>query len=155
MKIIPEYSRYAADEFGQVFDCKRNRYLKQSSPSNHNVYMYVSVMGEDGFHHRVGVHILICLAFHGPKPSWSSVVRHIDGDSKNNTPNNLRWGTEKENREDRLRHGTYGWKLTKEDVEEIRRLYSTGRCTYRELSIAFKIHVLTVGSIIRRESWVQ
>jgi hypothetical protein len=39
---------------------------------------------------------LVCEAFHGPaKPK--EVCIHIDEDSRNNRPENLKWGTQKEN----------------------------------------------------------
>lgn len=42
------------------------------------------------------VHRLICEAFHGtPKPG--QVCMHLDENSKNNSPTNLAWGTQKEN----------------------------------------------------------
>lgn len=43
------------------------------------------------------VHQLICEAFHGAKPFEKAVVIHIDEDAHNNRPENLRWGTQKEN----------------------------------------------------------
>lgn len=43
------------------------------------------------------VHQLVCEAFHGPKPFPEAVVLHLDEDAHNNRPENLRWGTQKEN----------------------------------------------------------
>ena len=43
------------------------------------------------------VHQLVCEAFHGPKPFEGAVVIHIDENALNNRPENLRWGTQKEN----------------------------------------------------------
>lgn len=43
------------------------------------------------------VHQLVCEAFHGPKPFPEAVVIHLDEDALNNRPENLRWGTQKEN----------------------------------------------------------
>lgn len=43
------------------------------------------------------VHRLICEAFHGPAPEGKNVVIHIDENALNNRPENLRWGTQKEN----------------------------------------------------------
>ncbi|WP_298962445.1 HNH endonuclease [uncultured Methylobacterium sp.] len=43
------------------------------------------------------VHILVCEAFNGPKPFPDAVVMHDDEDGSHNVPNNLIWGTQKEN----------------------------------------------------------
>jgi hypothetical protein len=43
------------------------------------------------------VHQLVCEAFHGAKPFDLAVVIHIDENALNNRPENLRWGTQKEN----------------------------------------------------------
>ena len=51
------------------------------------------------------VHQLACETFHGPRPE-GLVVRHLDGNNQNNTPGNLKWGTDAENAQDRVRHGT-------------------------------------------------
>jgi len=40
---------------------------------------------------------LICEAFHGPAPEDQPNVLHGDEDSSNNRPDNLSWGTQKEN----------------------------------------------------------
>lgn len=43
------------------------------------------------------IHRLVCEAFHGPPPFDRAVVIHIDENALNNRPENLRWGTQKEN----------------------------------------------------------
>lgn len=43
------------------------------------------------------VHQLVCEAFHGPAPFSGAVVIHLDEDAHNNRPENLKWGTQKEN----------------------------------------------------------
>jgi hypothetical protein len=43
------------------------------------------------------VHRLVCEAFHGPPSFPRAVVLHLDENSLNNAPKNLRWGTQKEN----------------------------------------------------------
>lgn len=40
---------------------------------------------------------LVCEAFHGRAPQNKPCCLHIDEDSANNTPKNLKWGTQKEN----------------------------------------------------------
>jgi len=43
------------------------------------------------------VHRLVCEAFNGAPPFPDAVCMHIDEDYKNNKPENLAWGTQKEN----------------------------------------------------------
>lgn len=43
------------------------------------------------------VHQLVCEAFHGPKPFPGAIVLHKNEDPSVNTPDNLEWGTRKQN----------------------------------------------------------
>lgn len=49
------------------------------------------------FYGNMKVHRLVCEAFHGPSPLGMDVVIHLDEDATNNRPENLKWGTQKEN----------------------------------------------------------
>lgn len=49
------------------------------------------------FYGNLKVHRLVCEAFHGPSPFDKAVVIHLDEDATNNKPENLKWGTQKEN----------------------------------------------------------
>lgn len=54
---------------------------------------YVYVRG--GKTHRVAR--LVAEAFHGPAPFPNAVVMHLNENSRDNRPENLQWGTQKEN----------------------------------------------------------
>lgn len=43
------------------------------------------------------IHRLVCEAFHGAPPFEKAVVIHLDENALNNKPENLKWGTQKEN----------------------------------------------------------
>lgn len=43
------------------------------------------------------VHRLIAEAFHGPAPFEGALVMHLDENAANKRPDNLKWGTQKEN----------------------------------------------------------
>lgn len=43
------------------------------------------------------VHQLVCEAFNGPRPFDNAVVIHLNEDAHDNRPENLKWGTQKEN----------------------------------------------------------
>ena len=40
---------------------------------------------------------LVCAAFHGPPPFLDAKCLHVDENGLNNCPENLKWGTQKEN----------------------------------------------------------
>lgn len=46
---------------------------------------------------NIKVHRAVCEAFHGPAPFTGAVVIHLDENALNNRPENLKWGTQKEN----------------------------------------------------------
>lgn len=48
-------------------------------------------------HGNIKVHRAVCEAFHGPQPHEGAVVIHLNEDAHDNRPENLRWGTQKEN----------------------------------------------------------
>jgi hypothetical protein len=43
------------------------------------------------------VHRLVCEAFNGPSPFQGAVVMHLNENSDDNRPENLAWGTQKQN----------------------------------------------------------
>lgn len=60
-------------------------------------HVMLSRKGSDKRQQARKVHQLVCEAFHGPKPFPNAVVIHLDEDAHNNRPENLKWGTQKEN----------------------------------------------------------
>jgi hypothetical protein len=52
----------------------------------------------------VGIHVLVCEAFHGPPPPGAWAL-HRDDNPLNNTPENLYWGTPSDNEYDKVRNG--------------------------------------------------
>ena len=51
----------------------------------------------DGKGGRVHVHIVVAMAFHGPKPTPTHEVNHKDGNKLNNRADNLEWVTKARN----------------------------------------------------------
>lgn len=49
------------------------------------------------FYGNIKIHQAVCEAFHGKKPFEKAVVIHLDENALNNRPENLKWGTQKEN----------------------------------------------------------
>lgn len=101
---------------------------------------------------RYNLHVLVAATFLGPNP-WKLQVRHLDGNGHNCNIKNLRYGTPKQNGEDRVRHGTsprgerHGCaKLTSAQVNKIRALRKKGE-TIAKLSFIFDVHPNTIGGI--------
>lgn len=91
-------------------------------------YEMATIRDLNGVPRKRGVHAYQALAFIGPRPS-GQVVRHLDGNSRNNVVSNLACGTPADNKNDSMRHGTHAHGIrhgrspfTEQDVREIRAL---------------------------------
>ena len=103
-----QYDGYYVDAEGGVWSAHnwRGYGLRQLAPKpNSHGYLAVKVKIEGGMK-KMLVHKEVCVAFHGPKPSETHQVRHLNGVRHVNVASNLAWGTASENAIDRQRHGT-------------------------------------------------
>jgi hypothetical protein len=121
-------------------------------------YVGVTLSG-NGNKRRVLVHILVCEAFHGKRPSPDYEATHNDGSSKNNHYLNLSWKTRLGNAEDKRRHGTQicGEKvntsiLTERDVLHIRELAKLG-FERKSLAKAWDAKIANVNQIVVGRTW--
>ena len=121
-KSIPGYeTHYAASSFGRiksicrvVKDIKsgkeRTRVFKEKilrfNISKSHGRMSV-MLSKNGKLKRILVARLVCLAFHGLPPKGKENVLHYDDIHANNVPENLRWGSLKENAADMRRNLGY------------------------------------------------
>ncbi|WP_172668323.1 NUMOD4 motif-containing HNH endonuclease [Sphingobium sp. YBL2] len=130
----------------------RGRILKpRPHPSGYSqVRLYIDRIARDH-----SIHVLICSAFHGPRPAGKEAA-HSDGVKSNCRASNLSWKTPKENAEDKRRHGTvvrgehHGRsKLTPIQVAEIIR--SEGK--QAEVAIRHGISQPHVHRIRRGQRW--
>jgi hypothetical protein len=62
---------------------------------------------KDGVNHQMKVHQVIALAFHGPCPEGQETRHWPDRDVTNNRPENLCYGTKRDNFLDSAEHGTH------------------------------------------------
>lgn len=139
-RIIPSYPDYEASEDGRVRRCTpfppgrrppSGRDLEQRL--QRNGYL-TAKMRRDGAGKEVGVHTLVCEAFHGRKADPRLVAAHKNGNPTDNRASNIRWCTQAENIADKKEHGTLlsgekhpQAKLTAAQVLEIRKRYVPGR----------------------------
>jgi len=101
------------------------------------------------------VHVLVMLAFRGPRPS-GLIVRHWDDNGKNNHLSNLHYGTYSQNYEDAIRNGRvrygerhYRAKLTEEAVREIRE----SKLTMKQLAILYGVSPTTIHNAKHGRNW--
>jgi hypothetical protein len=126
-------------------------------------------VNKDG-HHRVSLsengvkvrrfsHQLICEAWHGPSPSPIHMVCHRDDDKSNNVPENIYWGTRKDNGADAVKNGrsvrgasVNTARLSEIQVIEIREKASLGvnNC---QLGREYGIPNTQISRIVRGLSW--
>lgn len=135
---------------GFVSRLRKGRVLR---PCRGSPYPTVALTRSDGRGARtLQVHALVCEAFHGPRPSSDHEVAHGDGNPKNAQARNVRWATSKENKADKLLHGTHqrgediaSAKITDAQVQEMRRRVDASN---EELAGQYGISVLRVGKIM-------
>lgn len=102
------YEGYTVDEDGNVWSSSNWRGLGKRVLSSHpNSHGYPSVKVKSGGKMKKAlVHVMVCTAFHGERPSTSHQVRHLNGVRSDCRSSNLAWGTPAENARDRKVHGT-------------------------------------------------
>lgn len=106
----------------------------------------------DGKPKRMSVSVIVCEAFHGPRPTPEHKAAHNDGVPWHNHKDNLRWATQKENLADMVRHGTNGRKLTNEQVAYIRTTYKphhNGKSLAAELNVSLN----TIMQVVKQHTW--
>lgn len=102
-KYCRENCDYAISTHGRVWSCKSNMFLQ---PGKADRYGHLQInMCYNGMRTNVPVHRMVAEMFI-PNPYNLPVVRHLDGDPANNAVWNLAWGTQRDNYEDSVRHGT-------------------------------------------------
>lgn len=134
--------------------------LKQfTSPTG---YLHLRLYLPNGQAGNRNTHELVLLAFVGPPNFVGAEVRHLNGLPGDNRIQNLRWGTKKENEQDKYFHGTRNrpekreprWtQLTEDTVREIRRLHNQGGITQRDLAKKFGVTPSNLCRIVNRKSW--
>lgn len=154
-----------ASSLGRVRRVKRGREWAERDVNPPHIYAQMTdrygyktvCLSLDGRWKPHGVHALVCAAFHGPK-SADQQAAHGDGIRDNNTPDNLRWASPKEQAEDKRRHGRqmegetcHLSRLTSAQVVEIRSLHPA--MSLAAIARKFGVTANNISSIIKRKTW--
>lgn len=143
---------YEVDKFGNVYSMDRydgranrkGRKLKIDLNSANYARVTLSKAGKTK---RFFVHRLVYEAYYGEIPKGFQ-VHHIDENKLNNSINNLKLVTQREN--NHLSREALGYKLTQSDVDEIRK----SDLTTREVSNKYGISTRHALRIIKNERWI-
>lgn len=96
---------YQVSNKGRVLSLTREGLILSPATSPAG-YLRVS-LHKQGKGKSVSIHRLVIENFVGPQPFEKAVTRHLDGNPANNSVENLKWGTQKENCADRIHHGRF------------------------------------------------
>jgi hypothetical protein len=153
------YDEYLVSNTGKIKSLKfgRERVLKPRFVCG---YAYV-ILSNGPNRYSLRVHRIVARVFHGPPPSKSHEVNHIDGNKANNHSNNLEWVTPSQN----VRHSfdelgriaTRGenvvWhRLDEKDVREIRQDLADG-LSLGKIAKARGVARSTIQSIKDGRNW--
>ena len=170
---IPGWEGYQASSLGRIRSVDRVRMQRQygtlapvlykgkvraASQCPKTRYIKVGLTQPGKRKRTMAVNVLVCLAFHGPRPDDHDAA-HWNGDRTDNRPENLRWATRSDNLADRGRHGTINHgerngqaKLTAEQVRKIRRAHANGK-TPTALSLQYDLNPRHVCDIVAGRRW--
>lgn len=100
---VPGFPSYVISEFGDVRRIGSAKPLRVARLKRGR-YLAVSLW-ENGRGYTRTIHVLVALAFHGPRPDGKQAA-HNDGNKENCHASNISWKTRVENEADKIRHGT-------------------------------------------------
>lgn len=121
-------------------------------------YLRIAYRPAAGRRRTERVHVLVLHAFVGPRPPGAECC-HNNGDRSDNRLSNLRYGTRKENAEDRSRHGTEpigsrkcNAKLTESTAHTALWMLACGVPVGR-VAWVFGVHRRTISGLRMGRSW--
>lgn len=161
-RTIRDWPAYEVSDTGRVRRVvagKRGGFVGERKPYlTKTGYVYIVLRNGDE-KCALGVHRLVCEAFHGPSPFDGAQALHYDGDKQHNHKLNVRWGTRSENEQDKIRHVRSNRgerqgrsRLKPEQVQHIRILLAEGRDPV-EIASGYAVARQTINSIRSGQSW--
>jgi hypothetical protein len=153
-------NRYAVSNYGRVCvisattKSRAGRILSQSDRGNG--YLCVTLSRPRALR---DVHVLVCQAFHGPRPAGAEAL-HINNNRSDNRACNLRWGSHRENQLQMKNDGRScpgsqngNSKLSREEAIEIAKRINEGGESHRAVSRDYGISRTQAGNIARGDQW--
>ena len=151
---VPGFPRMEVDSLGETY---RDGILTIGRISGGYVKIWT------GTNEKLRSH-LVCLAFHGPRPSISHMALHKNDVPLDDSPDNLYWGTKQDNMRDAINNACWQPRdmaganhpravLDKQSGSKIQEMYASHRYTRRSLSEQFGVSINTVDRIVAGKHW--
>lgn len=155
---IPRYSRYRVSNLGRIWS-KRDQRVKALKVDRAGYYQ-TRMVNDDGRPKFPRVHVLVALAFLGPRPEGIE-TRHLDGNKLNCTVSNLKYGTKRENMDDRYRLNEWAFgerhgraKLDNGKVRKIKQALASGE-RHKDIAARFGVGRSTISMIRNGTNWAE
>lgn len=146
---------YEVSNMGEVKN-KAGMILK---PASNRGYKHIA-LSKNKVPKTVYIHRAVLESFCGPPPFEGAEACHNNGIKDDNRLTNLRWGSRKENSEDRARHGTEHFgtgrvisKLTENDVIDMRNRYRNKTASTYSLAKEYNLSTNTIWSAVTGKTW--
>ena len=145
---------------GVITDTRRGKVLNHAEGHR---YLRVFFTDDTGTYTCRYVHILICEAWHGPRPTPRHEAAHHDDNPRHNHADNLAWKTRQGNADDMVRNGhslagtrNRQHKLTDEQVRAMRAEWerpASARPTQIRLAESYGCHQSLVSRVVNGKVW--
>lgn len=164
---VKEFPGYRISSIGEVWSCRpingrgplTHVYRKIKPTLHHSGRLVVSILNGKS-KRQMQVHVLVLMAFVGPRPKGMQCRHFPDPDPKNCRLDNLLWGTQKENAEDSIKQGIqicgercHKSKLTAQQVISIRKEHTGSRGENQRLARKYGIASTNISGIVKRKTW--
>ena len=165
---VPGFPNYRVKSDGTVWSNFRNTRQSKNKDGWHEIR---GGLDKDGYRKLilcnrsirkyVRAHCIVLRCFAGPPPAdmIHPTAAHNNGDKTDNRLSNLRWASQRDNIQDKRKHGT--WQcgeasgtsiLTESIVRHIRELRSSGE-TYAAIAKRFQVSTSAVNAACNRRNW--
>ena len=156
---VPGFPGYYADWFGGIWSARFRGVLREMKTRKLSGYPYMSLhLMKQGKKKLMRVHKVVILAYKGESPVEGLFCCHADGNSFNNKPSNLYWGTRERNTQDTVDHGVQKGErnpnsvLTEDVVREIRAMHANG-ISSEWLAQKYKTTRQTISAAVFKRRW--
>lgn len=157
-KIIEDYPKYRVSNYGNVQSIQKGEWINLKPGFSKKGYASVSLFNKGVKPNKnFRINRLVAKYFLDEPLEGETIVRHMDNNPSNNHFENLKWGTYKDNEEDKKLHGTWNTRMTSAKLsfdiaDEIRIKFKEGQS---QLSLAKEYNVsrTSITRIINYTTW--